>query len=87
MTQETLKKANELLKELEECKMNLDIAKNTAPLKYPLREDSFKTSYFFRYGSEKSFFVPKCSYMTIVKMIIEEYEKRVAELQKELDEL
>jgi len=89
MTQGTLKKANEILKELEECESNLAIIERQIKhqLEYPLPPESPNFDCYISYGQQHWVMIPKDLYNTIAPMIKEEYEKRIAELQKEFDSL
>ena len=82
MTQETLKKANELLLRLKVCQKNLDRIKYTQDENVLTRKGSFKCL-----GMDYSVEVPENLFRIIGKLIQTEYTQEISELQKELDEL
>ena len=85
MTEETLKKANELSAELKESRFNLKILQNQ--LKHPHNIEDINLYSYVRYGNQHSVMLPKITHMPIAEIIIDEYEVHIAELQKKLDEL
>ena len=83
MTQETLEKANQILKELNKCKRYLVTINNQ--LQYGVTIEDVNS--YIRYGGNHSVEIPENLHNKIAQIIKDEYEKRVAELKKQLDEL
>jgi len=83
MTQETLEKANQILKELDQCKRYLVTIKHQ--LEYGVNTESLNS--YIRHGGNHSVEIPRNLNYAIAQIIKEEYEKRIAELKKQLDEL
>lgn len=82
MTEETLKKANELANKLEEYKHNLK------KIGYTQSENvTARRSYLSFNGIESSVEVPKTLFRVIGKLVEAEYIKEINELQKELNDL
>ena len=82
MTEETLKKANDLANKLEVCKKNLKKAGYTQSENVVIRE-----SYLRCNGVEDSIKIPESLFRVIGKLIESEYIQEISKLQKQLDEL
>lgn len=82
MTKETLQKANELAKNLEQCKNNLQKIEYTQIEDVVIRE-----SYFRCDGIDGRVIIPKSLFRVIGKIIESEYIKEINNLQNELNKL
>lgn len=81
MKKENLKKANELIEEIEHAEESLRIAQWTQT------ENVLERVSRLSIGSGADIDVPKSLFKVIGKLILSEYVLRLAELQKEFDEL
>jgi hypothetical protein len=82
MKLEDLEKANNLVQEIEKCKENIRGAKYTQAEKVVIRETLLKV-----YGVDTEIEVPASLFRTIGKLILVEYTQKLAELEKELENL
>ena len=86
MTEETLVKANELKKKLDDYKQNLKTVKNQ--LKHPVdTEGPDPLDSYVRYGAQHPLPIPISLYVSIAEMIEQKYEDALFDLQKEFNEL
>lgn len=82
MTEETLKKANDLVKRLDKCKENLSKIKYTQSENIVIRESYLKYN-----GIDGSVVIPEQLFRIIGKIIQSEYIQEINKLKKELVDL
>jgi hypothetical protein len=82
MTKEKLKRCNELAKEIKETEDNIKIAKFTQSETLPQRP-----MYIEFLGSEQIFKAPDTLFKIIGKLILNEYQQKLIELETEFDNL
>lgn len=78
MNIEQLEKCNQLAKEIETCKANIDLAKYTQSENVVVRK-----TYLNMNGLEERIEVPETLFRVIGKLILAEYNQKLIELEKE----